>query len=76
MTPEQKLRQFIGKRVLILFDHPWQGNMGIIREVSKPSALTNFGAIVTMDNEKECYVFHPELLKDITSEVSPEIAKA
>jgi hypothetical protein len=55
---------YLGKKVLIVGDHPHTGEAGIVKQIHK---LGNAGRgfLVELDSGSGCYVFHTDNLKVI-----------
>lgn len=60
------MERFIGKRVLIIGDHPWSGEVGTATEVKQVPTGTK-GIIVELDNGTSCFVFKESNLQMLKS---------
>lgn len=56
------LEAYIGKRVIVVGDHPWSGEIGEGKEVRRPT-FGKPGLIVALDNGTDCFVFSEKNLK-------------
>lgn len=56
----------VGKRVLIVGDHPWEGETGKVVSEEREVGLFRKPAFrVRLDNGTECFVFSPKNLKKV-----------
>lgn len=60
------LKDYVGKKVLIIGNHPWSGEIGKGKEV-KPTVIGKSGLIVSLNNGTECFVFRESELQILKS---------
>ncbi len=53
-------KEFVGKKVLLIGDHPHAGRVGIVNRLDRAHAINKWGFVVRFDESKhdECFVFH------------------
>lgn len=56
------MNNLIGKRVLIIGNHTWSGEIGTVEEF-KDTAIGKAGYIVALDNGTSCFVFNTSNLQ-------------
>lgn len=61
MTDEEIMKKMVGRRVLMVGDHPWKGQAGTIVRFEK----TPFGTcpVVDLDNGQSCFAMKPNHIK-------------
>lgn len=56
------MESIIGKKVLIIGDHPWCGEMGVIKGIQSTS-MGSTGWLVDLKNGTTCFVFNAKNLQ-------------
>lgn len=56
---------WIGKRVMIVGDHPHSGRTGIVDRFEVAQLANREGAVIRFDNGESCFVFDANLLHKV-----------
>lgn len=60
----ERLRWYVGKRVLLLGKHPHKGNVGVAVRTERTSS-GDVGLIVNLDRGVSCFVFEPREVREV-----------
>ena len=59
----ERLRWYVGRRVLLLGQHPYKGNSGVAVRMERTSSGDG-GLIVSLDRGVYCFVFEPREVRE------------